>query len=245
MSLDTLSLGTFLVSFQSAVFISGGAPTRFVLLSVALAAGKLGPALATGCTIVLKPSEITPLSVLRLCDLIKEAGFPPGVVNVINGYGPVAGEAISRHMDINKVSFTGSPVTGKLVAKAAVESNLKTVTLELGGKSPNIIFDDADVDQAVKWADLGIYFNAGQSALPLLFSRAWVAADRRFLQCAALGRGSTSRKESTTSFWSCSRRFPSPRSSETRSIQRRRRDRRSHDRSLMFVRLSAVGGMMG
>jgi aldehyde dehydrogenase (NAD+) len=129
---------------------------------LALAAGKLGPALATGCTVVLKPSEITPLSVLRLCDLIKEAGFPPGVVNVVNGYGPVAGEAISRHMDINKVSFTGSPVTGRLVAKGAVESNLKTVTLELGGKSPNIVFDDADVDQAVKWADLGIFYNAGQ-----------------------------------------------------------------------------------
>ena len=137
---------------------------RFIL-SVALAVGKLGPALATGCTVVLKPSEITPLSVLYLCDLIKEAGFPPGVVNVVNGYGPVAGEAISRHMDINKVSFTGSPVTGRLVAKAAVESNLKTVTLELGGKSPNIIFDDADIDQAVKWADFGIYPNAGQSTL--------------------------------------------------------------------------------
>jgi len=129
---------------------------------LALAVGKLGPALATGCTVVLKPSEITPLSVLYFCDLIKEAGFPPGVVNVVNGYGPVAGEAISRHMDINKVSFTGSPVTGRLVAKAAVESNLKTVTLELGGKSPNIIFDDADIDQAVKWADFGIYPNAGQ-----------------------------------------------------------------------------------
>jgi len=120
------------------------------------------PALATGCTVVLKPSEITPITTLRFCDLIKEAGFPPGVVNVVNGYGPTAGKAISEHMDINKVSFTGSPVTGRLVAKAAAESNLKTVTLELGGKSPNIIFDDADLDQAIKWADYGIYANAGQ-----------------------------------------------------------------------------------
>ena len=166
-SLGILSLGTSLVSSQLAIFTSDGALTP-PILSVALAAGKLGPALATGCTVVLKPSEVTPLSVLRLCDLIKEAGFPPGVVNVINGYGPTAGEAISRHMDINKVSFTGSPVTGRLVAKAAVESNLKTVTLELGGKSPNIIFDDADLDQAVKWADRGIYFNAGQSTLSCL-----------------------------------------------------------------------------
>lgn len=127
-----------------------------------IAIWKLGPALATGCTVVLKPSEITPLSVLRLCDLIKEAGFPPGVVNVVNGYGPVTGRAITEHMDINKVTFTGSPATGKLVAKAAVESNLKTVTLELGGKSPSIIFDDADLDQAIKWSDFGIFANAGQ-----------------------------------------------------------------------------------
>jgi aldehyde dehydrogenase (NAD+) len=131
-------------------------------VSVAIAMWKLGPALATGCTVILKPAELTPLSVLRLCDLIKEAGFPPGVVNVVNGYGTVAGKAIAEHMDINKVSFTGSPAAGRLVAKAAADSNLKTVTLELGGKSPNIIFDDADLDQAIKWADIGIYANAGQ-----------------------------------------------------------------------------------
>ena len=135
------------------------------LLAVTIAIWKLGPALATGCTVVLKPSELTPLSALRLCDLIKEAGFPPGVVNVVNGYGTVAGKAISEHMDINKVSFTGSPVTGRLVAKAAADSNLKAVTLELGGKSPNIIFDDADLDQAIKWTDIGIYSNAGQGTI--------------------------------------------------------------------------------
>lgn len=108
---------------------------------------------------------MTPLSVLRLCDLIKEAGFPPGVVNVVNGYGQIAGKAISEHMDINKISFTGSLATGRLIAKAAADSNLKAVTLELGGKSPNIIFDDADLDQAIKWADIGIFPNAGQSTV--------------------------------------------------------------------------------
>lgn len=145
-------------------------PSILCFFIVTIAVWKLGPALATGCTVVLKPSEITPLSVLRLCDLIKEAGFPPGVVNVVNGSGPVAGRAIAEHMDINKVSFTGSPATGRLIAKAAADTNLKTVTLELGGKSPNIIFDDADLDQAIKWADIGIYSNAGQGtgALPVV-----------------------------------------------------------------------------
>ena len=95
-----------------------------VPFQVGIATWKLGAALATGCTVVLKPSELTPLSVLFLCDLIKEAGFPPGVVNVVNGYGPVAGKVICEHMDVNKISFTGSPPTGKLVAKAAVDSNL-------------------------------------------------------------------------------------------------------------------------
>jgi aldehyde dehydrogenase (NAD+) len=99
-----------------------------------MAVWKLGPALATGCTVVLKPSEITPLSALRLYDLIKEAGFLPGVVNIVNGYGPVAGKAISEHMNTDKVSFTCSPVTGWLIAKAAADSNVKMVTLEFGGK---------------------------------------------------------------------------------------------------------------
>ncbi|EJD50206.1 aldehyde dehydrogenase [Auricularia subglabra TFB-10046 SS5] len=127
-----------------------------------MAAWKLAPALATGNTIVLKPSEFTPLSVLYLCQLFSEAGFPPGVVNVVNGYGNVVGAAISEHMHIEKVAFTGSTIVGRAVMKAAASSNLKKVTLELGGKSPNIIFEDADVDQAIRWAAFGLFFNHGQ-----------------------------------------------------------------------------------
>nr|ALG75775.1 aldehyde dehydrogenase 5 [Tricholoma vaccinum] len=134
---------------------------------------KLGPALATGNTIVLKPSEITPLTALRLAGLINEAGFPPGVVNIINGYGNTVGEAISHHPTIEKVAFTGSTLVGRKVLKASSESNLKVVTLELGGKSPTIIFDDADIEQALKWASHGIFFNMGQSC---------VAGSRIFIQ---------------------------------------------------------------
>jgi len=123
---------------------------------------KVAPALATGNTIVLKPSEFTPLTALKFAGLINEAGFPPGVINIINGYGQTVGEAISRHPLIEKISFTGSTVTGRKVLKASAETNLKNVTLELGGKSPTIIFDDADLGQAVKWASHGIYFNMGQ-----------------------------------------------------------------------------------
>ncbi|KAF9043170.1 aldehyde dehydrogenase [Panaeolus papilionaceus] len=124
---------------------------------------KVGPALATGNTIVLKPSELTPLTALKFASLINEAGFPPGVVNILNGYGPVAGQAISEHPKILKVAFTGSTLTGRKIMKASAETNLKVVTLELGGKSPTIIFDDADLEQAVKWAAAGIYFNMGQA----------------------------------------------------------------------------------
>ena len=97
----------------------------------------------------MKPSENTPLSILRFCDLIKEAGFPPGVVNIVNGYGATVGQAISEHYGIDKVAFTGSTLVGRKIAKASAETNLKAVSLELGGKSPNIILDDADLDQAV------------------------------------------------------------------------------------------------
>jgi len=124
---------------------------------------KIGPALACGNTIVLKPSEFTSLSALRMCSLIEEAGFPPGVVNVLPGYGSTAGAAISQHMEIDKVAFTGSTLVGRKVMEAAAKSNLKNVTLELGGKSPNIIFDDADLDQAVNWAAFGIFWNHGQA----------------------------------------------------------------------------------
>ncbi|KAL6303078.1 aldehyde dehydrogenase domain-containing protein [Sparassis latifolia] len=124
---------------------------------------KIGPALATGNTVVLKPSELTPLSALLFCTLIAEAGFPPGVLNIVNGYGATAGQAISEHPLIGKVAFTGSTLTGRKIMEAAAKSNLKPVTLELGGKSPVVIFDDADFDQAVKWAIHGIFFNHGQN----------------------------------------------------------------------------------
>ncbi|GAA5851538.1 hypothetical protein JCM8547_001126 [Rhodosporidiobolus lusitaniae] len=125
-------------------------------------AWKTGPALAAGCTIVMKPSELTPLTCLALCDLAKEAGYPEGVLNVVPGFGNTAGAAISAHMDIDKVAFTGSVPTGRRIMEAAAKSNLKKVTLELGGKSPVLIFPSADLDEAANWASLGIFFNSGQ-----------------------------------------------------------------------------------
>ncbi|KAF8423745.1 aldehyde dehydrogenase domain-containing protein [Boletus edulis BED1] len=135
-------------------------PWNFPLLMLAW---KLGPALATGNSIVLKPSEFTPLTAIRVCHLINEAGFPPGVVNILTGYGNTVGNAISHHMKIEKIAFTGSTLVGRKVMEASSKSNLKDVTLELGGKSPSIIFDDADLDQAVKWAAFGIFWNHGQT----------------------------------------------------------------------------------
>ncbi|KAF5309762.1 hypothetical protein D9611_013578 [Ephemerocybe angulata] len=125
-------------------------------------AWKIAPAMACGNTVVLKPSEITPLTALRLADLVNEAGFPPGTLNIVNGYGSSVGQAISEHMQIDKVAFTGSTLTGRRIMKAAGDSNLKAVTLELGGKSPTIIFDDADLEQAIKWTCMGLFFNMGQ-----------------------------------------------------------------------------------
>jgi len=135
-------------------------PWNFPILMLAW---KLGPALATGNTIVLKPSEFTPMSALFVAKLIHEAGFPPGVVNIINGYGSTVGQHIADHMDIEKVAFTGSTLVGRKIMEAAAKSNLKNVTLELGGKSPNIIFDDCDIEAAVNWAAFGIYYNHGQT----------------------------------------------------------------------------------
>ncbi len=134
-------------------------PWNFPLL---MQAWKLGPALAAGCTVVLKPAEQTPLSALRIGELINEAGFPPGVVNILPGYGPTAGAAIARHMDVDKVAFTGSTEVGHLIMRAAADSNLKRVTLELGGKSPNIVFADADMDKAIEGAHFALFFNQGQ-----------------------------------------------------------------------------------
>jgi aldehyde dehydrogenase (NAD+) len=134
-------------------------PWNFPLL---MWAWKIGPAIAAGNTVVLKTAEQTPLSALVAARLVKEAGFPHGVINVISGFGKVAGAAISSHMDIDKVAFTGSTIVGRQIMKAAASSNLKKVTLELGGKSPNIVFDDADIDNAISWVNFGIFFNHGQ-----------------------------------------------------------------------------------
>jgi aldehyde dehydrogenase (NAD+) len=134
-------------------------PWNFPLL---MQAWKWGPALASGCTLVLKPAEQTPLTALRVAALAQEAGFPDGVVNVVPGYGPTAGAALSGHMDVDKVAFTGEHITGKIIMEAAAKSNLKRVSLELGGKSPNVVFADADLDQAVEGAYTGLFFNQGQ-----------------------------------------------------------------------------------
>jgi aldehyde dehydrogenase (NAD+) len=134
-------------------------PWNFPMLMLAW---KLAPALAAGNTVIMKPAEQTPLSALRIGELIVEAGFPEGVVNMLPGYGPTAGAAIANHMDVDKVAFTGSTEVGHLIMRAAADSNLKRVTLELGGKSPNIVFADTDLDEAVEGAHFGLFFNHGQ-----------------------------------------------------------------------------------
>ncbi len=133
-------------------------PWNFPLL---MAAWKLGPALAAGVTVVLKPAEQTPLSALRLGELVLEAGIPPGVVNVVPGFGETAGAALAAHPDVDKVAFTGSTEVGRLILQAA-SGNLKKVSLELGGKSPNIVFADADLATAIPGAANAIFFNHGQ-----------------------------------------------------------------------------------
>ena len=134
-------------------------PWNFPLL---MAAWKLGPALATGHCVVLKPAEQTPLSALRLAELMQEAGLPPGVLNVVTGFGETTGAPLAAHPDVDKVAFTGSTEVGRLIVKAAA-GNLKKVSLELGGKSPNVVFKDAgDIDQAIAGAANAIFFNHGQ-----------------------------------------------------------------------------------
>ncbi len=134
-------------------------PWNFPLL---MQAWKWGPALACGNALVLKPAEQTPLTALKVAELAQEVGFPDGVINVVPGFGPTAGAALASHMDVDKVAFTGETSTGKLVMTAAAQSNLKRVSLELGGKSPNIVFADADIDAAVEGAYFGLFFNQGQ-----------------------------------------------------------------------------------
>lgn len=133
-------------------------PWNFPMIMATL---KLGPALATGCTVVLKPAEQTPLTALRLGELIQEAGFPEGVVNIVPGYGETAGAALAAHPKVDKIAFTGSTEVGKLIVHAAA-GNLKKVSLELGGKSPNIVFQDAEIDAAIPGAANAIFFNQGQ-----------------------------------------------------------------------------------
>jgi acyl-CoA reductase-like NAD-dependent aldehyde dehydrogenase len=135
-------------------------PWNFPLL---MQAWKLGPALAAGCTVVLKTSEMTPLTALYISKLIQEAGFPPGVVNTLSGFGPVAGKHLACHADVDKIAFTGSTAVGRMIEGYASNSNLKTVALELGGKSPMIVFDDADVDMAVSLAHTATFLNQGQA----------------------------------------------------------------------------------
>jgi aldehyde dehydrogenase (NAD+) len=134
-------------------------PWNFPLL---MQAWKWAPALAMGCTTVLKPAEQTPLSALRVAELAMEVGFPEGVINVVPGYGPTAGAALTSHMDVDKVAFTGEGRTGQIIMEAAARSNLKRVSLELGGKSPNIIYADADMDAAIEGAYIGLFLNQGQ-----------------------------------------------------------------------------------
>ncbi|MEX0819563.1 MAG: aldehyde dehydrogenase family protein [Pirellulaceae bacterium] len=133
-------------------------PWNFPML---MAAWKWGPALAAGCTIVMKPAEQTPLTCLRMAELAMEAGFPPGVINVVPGYGPTAGAALVKHPQVDKIAFTGEHRTAQIIMVDAAQT-LKRLTFELGGKSPNIVFADADLDAAVAGAELGLFFNQGQ-----------------------------------------------------------------------------------
>ena len=165
-------------------------PWNFPLL---MAAWKLGPALATGCCVVLKPAEQTPLTALLLGELIQEAGFPDGVVNIVPGYGETAGAALSAHPDVDKVAFTGSTEVGKLIVHAAT-GNLKKVSLELGGKSPNVVFQDADIEADDSRSGHGHLLQSR----PVLLRR-----------LAAVRRREVSSTKSSTAFRSSLRRFTS------------------------------------
>lgn len=130
---------------------------------LAMASWKMQGCLAAGNTVVIKPAENTSLSLLYFAQLFERAGFPAGVVNVVPGHGAVAGSRLAAHMDVDKIAFTGSTAVGQKVMGLAAASNLKAVTLECGGKSPAVIFADADLDQAVEWTAAGIYYNSGQN----------------------------------------------------------------------------------
>ena len=177
---------------------------------------KLGPALAAGNCVILKPSEFTPLTALFTAKLVHEAGFPPGVVNVVNGYGARVGNAIAVHPNIEKVAFTGSTLVGRKILEAAARTNLKDTTLELGGKSPNIIFDDCDIEQALDWTIHGIlYVSYLPSLLVQMLIQSILAGTTDRL--AALALVSSFTRRSTTSSWPSSPRGRSRSSSATPS----------------------------
>ena len=153
--------GTFAYTRREPIGVCGQIiPWNFPLM---MFIWKIAPALACGNSIVIKSAEATPLSALKACEYIQQAGFPKGVVNLVSGYGKTVGNAIAHHMDIDKLAFTGSTATGRAILKASASSNLKKVTLELGGKSPNIVFQDADIEKAVEWSAWGINMNFGQT----------------------------------------------------------------------------------
>jgi aldehyde dehydrogenase (NAD+) len=159
---NSLSNSLFTYTLKEPVGVVGSiVPWNGPLIS---ALWKMGPALATGCTMVLKPAEEAGLSPLLLADLVQAAGIPPGVFNVITGFGETAGAALSSHPDVDKIAFTGSTATGQMIMRAAV-GNLKRLTLELGGKSPDVIFADADIDAAVVGAGMGVFGNTGQMCI--------------------------------------------------------------------------------
>ena len=191
---------------------------------LAMLAWKWGPALAAGCTIVLKPAELTPLSALYMGHLAQEAGLPPGVVNVVPGYGVTAGAAVANHLDIDKVAFTGSTQTGRLVMAAAATSNLKRVSLELGGKSPLVVMADADLTKAVEIAHEAIFANHGQNCC---------AGSRTFVQVKCLSVVEFSlrinillRRKYTRSSWRSLVRLPGAEQSAVLGVARLSRDPR-------------------
>jgi phenylacetaldehyde dehydrogenase len=161
--LATPSFGSFhtYMRREPAGVVGAIIPWNFPLL---MCGYKLGPALAAGCTVVLKPAEQTPLTALRLAELFGELGFPPGVVNVVTGFGEDAGAALASHPDVDKITFTGEHTTGQRIVEAS-KGNLKRVSLELGGKSPTLVFDDADLDAALEATHGAVFFNQGQCCI--------------------------------------------------------------------------------
>jgi acyl-CoA reductase-like NAD-dependent aldehyde dehydrogenase len=156
-------IGNSLVVREPVGVVGAITPWNFPLHQVC---AKVAPALAAGCTVVLKPSEVTPLNAFLLAELLDELGLPPGVFNLVTGYGPVVGEAIASHPDVDMISFTGSTRAGRRVAELAAQS-IKRVTLELGGKSPNVILDDANLEEAVTDGVAKCYLNSGQTCSAL------------------------------------------------------------------------------